>query len=454
MVAERFYGGKRRTVVFRMVPDSLVSATASRLAMLVRSGSVTAEEVVSAHLDRIESVNGRLNAVVQLAADEAIAQARRVDARFSAGGPVGRLHGVPFTVKDWIDVAGWPCTGADVRFRERVPSADATVVSRMRDAGAIFLGKTNAVSGNDVYGRTNNPYDLRRTPGSSSSGEAAIVAAGGSPLGLGSDSGGSIRQPAHNCGIAGLKPTTGRVPLTGHFPFIAPLLDPRTVIGPLARSVEDLYLALVVIAGPDGIDPSCAPVPLLDPADVTLESLRAAFYTDHDGATPNEEVAEATRKVARDLADTLAVVDEAQPDRLDEVYEITRDYWRRPESEDPWVWQPDGAARLSGDAVESHLFAWDRFRRSTARFMRNFDVIVTPAAESVAAIHGEDEGGIAFTLAYSLTGYPAVTVRGGTARNGMPIGIQIVAAPWREDMALAVAMHVERKFGGYARPSL
>lgn len=439
-----------------MGPDALVATTASALADLVRSGAVTTEEIVACHLDRITAVNGRLNAVVQVAADEAIAQARQADAQLSGGGPLGPLHGVPFTVKDWIDVAGWPCTGADTRHRERVPTADAIVVTRLRDAGGIFLGKTNAVSGNAVYGRTNNPYDFRRTPGGSSSGEAAIIAAGGSPLGLGSDSGGSIRQPAHNCGIAGLKPTTGRVPLTGHFPFIAPLLDPRTVIGPLARSVDDLYLALEAIAGPDGIDPSCAPVPLLDPADVVLGSIRAAFYTHHDGASPSEDVAAVTRKVAQGLTGVLALVEEAQPNRLDEVYEITRAYWGRPESEDPWEWRPTGIARLSGDAVESHLFAWDRFRRSTARFMRVFDVIVTPAAERVAAEHGEDEGGIAYTLAYSLTGYPAVTVRGGRDRHGMPVGVQIVAAPWREDVALAVAMYVEREIAGagYAPPSL
>lgn len=437
-----------------MHPSDLTGLGAADLARLIRGGSASSEEVVRAHLERIDSVNGLLNAVVQLAADQALAAARRADAARREGQPLGALHGVPFTVKDWIDVAGWPCSGGQARFRDRRPERDAAAVARLRAAGGIFLGKTNAVIGNDLYGRTNNPYDLARSPAGSSSGEAAIIAAGGSPLGLGSDSGGSIRQPAHNCGVAGLKPTTGRVPLTGHFPFIAPLLDPRTVIGPLARRVEDLALALRAIAGPDGLDPSCAPAPLGEPAEVALERVRLAFYTHHQGAEPDPEVAQVARDAARALEPRLAVVEEAQPERLDEVYPITRDYWARPESEDPWSWQPDGRVRLSSEAVERHLFAWDRFRRSSMRFMQRYDAILTPAAERPAARHGEPEGGIAYTLAYSLTGYPAVTVRAGSSSSGLPIGVQVVAAPWREDVALAVALAIEAERGGYRPPAL
>lgn len=156
-----------------------------------------------------------------------------------------------FTVKDWIDTAELPCTGGDPRFQDRRPEVDAPVVARMRAAGAILLGKTNVMIDNPVYGCTNNPYNLAYSPAGSSSGEAAILAAGGSPVGLGSDSGGSIRQPAHNCGIAGLKPTTGRIPLTGHFPFISAMNDPRTTIGLMARFVEDLALTLPILEGVD-----------------------------------------------------------------------------------------------------------------------------------------------------------------------------------------------------------
>jgi amidase len=222
--------------------DELFYLSATTLARRIRAGELSAEAVVQAHLQRIAAVNPRLNAVVQLAAEQALAEARAADAAQRNGQALGPLHGVPFTVKDWIDVAGFPCTGGDLAFRDRVPAADAPVVARLRQAGAIFLGKTNVMVDNPVYGRANNPYNLAYSTTGSSSGEAALIAAGGSPLGLGSDSGGSIRQPAHACGICGLKPTTGRLPLTGHFPFISAVNDPRTTIGPMARFVEDLAL--------------------------------------------------------------------------------------------------------------------------------------------------------------------------------------------------------------------
>ena len=179
-----------------------------------------------------------------------------------------------------------PCTGGDPAFRDRVPSEDATVVSRLRQAGAIVLGKTNVMADNQVYGPTFNPHDLTRSPGGSSSGEAAIVAAGGSALGLGSDSGGSLRQPAHLCGVATIKPTTGSRPADRALPGYRTDARPRTVIGPIARSVEDLALALGVISGEDGRDPSVAPVPLRDWRDVDLSKLRIAWWIEQVDADP------------------------------------------------------------------------------------------------------------------------------------------------------------------------
>ena len=173
--------------------DELFYTSATTLARRIRDRELSSEEVVQAYLRRIEVVNPRLNAVVQLAAEQALQAARAADAALASGQPIGALHGVPFTVKDWIDAAGLPCTGGDLAFRTRVPAEDATVVARMRQAGAILLGKTNVMVGNPVYGRANNPYNLDYSTTGSSSGEAALIAAGGSPLGLGSDSGGSIR---------------------------------------------------------------------------------------------------------------------------------------------------------------------------------------------------------------------------------------------------------------------
>ena len=320
-------------------------------------------------------------------------------------------------------------------------------MARLRRAGGIFLGKTNVMV-NPVYGRTNNPHNLAYTSAGSSSGEATIIAAGGSSLGLGSDSGGSIRQPAHNCGVAGLKLSTGRVPLTEHLPRINPMSDPRTTIGPMARFVEDLALALPVISGVDWQDASVVPVPLGDWRDIGVERLRVAFYTRHEHAEPTPDTDETVRRAARALASLKLEVEEARPERVEEAYAITRAYWRRPESESWDAWAPDGEAKLSGEEVERHLFEWDRFRRSFVRFMAHYDVILTPVAEKPAVPHGEPEGGIPYTLPYSLTGYPCAVVRGGGSPEGLPIGVQVVARPWRDDVALAVAHRLEQVLGG------
>jgi amidase len=434
--------------------NELFYESAAMLARRIRDRELSSLEVIETHLRRIEQVNPHLNAVVQLAAEQALDDARAADRALDQGQRTGSLHGVPFTVKDWIDTAGLPCAGGDLQFRDRVPAQDATVVARLRQAGAILLGKTNVVVENEVYGRTNNPCNLAYSPCGSSSGEAAIIAAGGSPLGLGSDSGGSIRQPAHACGIAGLKPTNGRVPLTGHFPWIGPMNDPRTIIGPMARFVEDLALALPILLGVDWQDASVIPMPLADWRKVEVRALRVAFYTHHAEAEPTPETAETCRRAARVLAGLGAAVEEALPPRIEESYPITRQYWQRPESASAETWAPDGEFALSSEQVEEHLFTWDRFRRALLGFMATYDVILTPVAELPARPHGADAGRIPYTLPYSLAGYPCAVVRCGAAPDGLPIGVQVVARPWRDDVALAVAAELERALGGWQPPEL
>jgi len=433
--------------------EELIFTSATDLARRIRDHEIASEAVVQAYLQQIKRVNPHLNAVVQLVAEKALVEARAADAALSRGQQTGELHGVPFTVKDWIDTAGLLCSGGDPRFKDRRPEEDATVVTRMRQAGAILLGRTNAMVENPVYGRTNNPYDLTYSPEGSSSGEAALIAAGGSPLGLGSDSGGSICQPAHACGIAGLKPTTGRIPLTGHFPYIGAMNDPRTTIGPMARYVEDLALALPILSGTDGKDASVIPMLLRNWKSVDLGSLRVAFYTHHAEAEPTLETAETCRHAAKLLGGVCARVEEALPPRIEESYIITREYWQRPESESSEQWVPDGEATLGSEEIEQHLFRWDRFRRALVGFMGQYDVILTPAAERPAMPHGSDSGLIPYTLPYSLAGWPCVVVRGGTSNDGMPIGIQVVAGPWRDDVALAVAQVLEQNLGGWQPPS-
>ncbi len=435
--------------------DELIYASATALARAIHDRKVTSLEVVEAHLRRIEAINPKLNAVAQLTIDAARQRAREADGMLDRGEVWGPLHGVPFTVKDWIETADAICAAGLVERASHVPKHDATVVARMRAAGGIMLGKTIDGNNNPVYGRPNNPYDLSRTPGGSSSGEAALIAAAGSPLGIGSDSGGSIRFPAHCCGIAGLKPSAGRVPTTGHFPRIGALSDARTQIGPLARYVEDLALVLPVISGTDWRDPGVVPMPLGDWRDVGLPGLRVATFTEFAGASCTSDTAAVVNRAARTLADAGATAQEALPPRIDESWQITQTYWRRVRSFAWADWQPSREHELTAGDIERSIFEWDRLRRSFLAFMEGYDVIICPAAARPAGPHGaERDEDFVYTLPFSLTGWPCVVVRGGTSPEGLPIGVQVVARPWRDDVALAVARHIETAVGGWQPPPI
>ena len=424
--------------------DELTSRHAHELAAMIRERIVTSTEVVDAHLRRIADVNATLNAVVQLDADRAIASARAADDAVARGDDVGPLHGVPFTVKDWIETTDLICAAGFEERRIHVPSRDATAVARMRAAGAILLGKTNVNDGAPVYARPNHPRDVTRSPGGSSSGEAVIIAAGGSPLGLGSDSGGSVRLPAAYCGVTGLTPSTGLVSLTGHFPRIGALSDPRTTIGPLARSVDDLALALRVIAGPDGVDPSVVPVTIGPHRAIDVSSLHVAWFTEIAGAAPTDDVVAATRAVADTLASAGATVEQARPACVDDALRITTAYWRRPSSGSWSEWIPGRTSSMTADEVERSIFDWEKFQRDMLRFMRDYDAVITPAAPDVAPLHrpltGED---FIYTVPWSLTGQPAVTVPVSAPSDGLPIAVQVVARRWRDDVALAVGERIQ-----------
>jgi amidase len=419
------------------------------IAELIHSRVLSSAEVVEAFLERIEAVNPLLNAVVVLAGERALAEARRADASLARGLPLGSLHGVPFTAKDVFDSAGLE-TSAGIRERVGVvPTADAVAIARMRRAGAILLGKTNVppggsggVTDNPVHGRTNNPYDPGRSPAGSSGGEAAIQAAGGSAVGLGSDSGGSLRVPAHYCGVATLKPTSGRVPNTGAFEHLGGLSDTRTQIGPLSRFVQDLAPVLKLLAGPDGRDAGVVPIPLPDPKAVDLAALRVAFYTDDGSTATTPDTAAAVRDAADALATAGATVTEARPDGVgSEALEITRRYWR-------WEELPGGeTVRLLAD--------WDRYRTQMLVFMDSFDLIVCPTSPGPADLHSHDiETKFDYTLPFSLTGQPCVVVPSGRSREGLPIGVQIIAGVWREDAAIAAAESIETTLGGWRRPPI
>ncbi len=367
-------------------------------------------------------------------------------------------------------------------WRDRVPDRDATVVARLRAAGGILLGKTNTPeftwaneTDNEVYGRTSNPYDLGRTTGGSSGGSAAIVAAGGAPFDIGSDSGNSIRQPAHLCGVAGIKPTSGRVPRTRHWPGYEGLFESFTQLGPIARRVEDLELVLPIIAGPDGEDPHVVPAPLGDARTVDVGRLRVAWFDDNGIRTPTPETIAAVRLAVGAIAATGATVEEQVPPDIADA----RPAWEAVIRADgfAWLWRLIAAAGtpghgsydtfgwvvaregepIPGDAVSAAVERADTVRSALLRWMRPFDLVVSPVLPSPAVHHGETRTaayGDTYSEIHNLTGWPAATVRAGTSPEGLPIGVQLVAKPWREDVALAAAGIVEAATGGWQAPPL
>jgi amidase len=373
-------------------------------------------ESVRATLARLDAV-AHLGAVVWRDDDAVLADAAR--------------HRSPrcITVKDWIDVAGMPCEGESAVRTGRVPERDATVVARLRAAGGVVVAKTQPGADHPQHGRCFHPLDPARTPGASSSGEAALLGAGASTLGVGSDSGGSIRLPAAWCGVVGLKPSFGLVPVTGHYPRVGDRHDGRTVVGPMATTVADARWALSVMAGPDGRDPDCIPVPIGGAVEVA--GLRMAVLHDDDlsGASPSTRAAVAH---ALDVLREAGAVDaDALPPHVDESLAITQGYW--------------GRSHLTGAEAHQQLVDWDRFRVQMQRHSASFDIVVSPVVADVAppyrALTGED---FRFTLPWSLNGWPAISVPFGVDEpTGLPLAVQVAAPRWRDHVVLAVAATLE-----------
>jgi amidase len=446
--------------------EEILRLPARALADALRRGAVSSEVVVRAFLDRIEAVNPRLNAVVQLRAEAALSEARAAD-RVPAG-ERRALHGVPMTIKDSLDTAGIVTTGGTKGRASFVPAADATVVRRVRAAGAILLGKTNTPdltlsyeTSNLVYGHTNNPFDVARTSGGSSGGAAAIVAAGGSPIEIGSDTGGSIRLPAHCCGVAGLKPTAGRVPRTGHIINYEGVSQFLTHIGPLARHVDDLALVLGIIAGPDGVDPHVVPVPLGDPAGVRLDGLRVGYYSSLPPLEPTAETAGAVAAAVEALRRAgCAPIPIAIPDS-DRIYAtyvamlfgdggaaVLRALDRWGSAESSLRARVAGMKTLSSAELTARFEWLDGWRSRMLALLAGLDAIVGPVSAGPAVPHDTfDRATAAYTQVFNLTGWPSTAVRAGTSPEGLPIGVQVVAHPWREDVSLALAGEIERALG-------
>jgi amidase len=467
-----------------LLTDEIIYASATSLARRIRTKQLSSEEVVKAHIDRIKAVNPTIRAVVQLAEEQALERAREADQALARNENWGSLHGIPVTIKDEWETEGIISTSGARIWENHIPEKDATAVARLKAAGAIVLGKTNMPefgaafeSDNLVYGRTCNPYDLERTPGGSSGGEAAIIACGGSPLGLGGDGGGSIRMPAHFCGIAGLKPTWGRIPQSGSLLFGHDTGSLWATGGPMARYVEDLDLGLKVMSGPDPLDPYSVPGVLRNYRNVDVSQLKIAFYVSDAFRPATSEVQNVVRIAASTLSNLNADIQECERPGMS-----GEDFWRmticllhgdpKP-AEEPsgpeWQEFVDFAERMrkkfhpsrQANRAWAHE-QWFRFQQEMRRFLlEEFDAIICPAWPRTAYRHGESwehENGrenieeMVYTACYNAARVPAAVVRGGTSSTGLPIGVQIVAGPWREEIVLAVAEVLEHELGGWQAP--
>jgi amidase len=461
-----------------MSVSEILLASGTRQAQLIRNGEISAVELTGLHLARIDEINPSLNAVVEVLRESALTQAMAVDRRKAAGEPLRAFEGVPFSIKDSIEVAGAVCSAGTLGFRNARPAAqDATLVARLRAAGAIPLARTNLPdllfafeSDNLIYGRTNNPYDAARTSGGSSGGEAALIAACGSPFGLGSDAAGSVRLPAHYCGISSIKPTSGRLSRAGHVPPPGGWLEMVWQIGPMARRVEDLWAMMPIllgrnIAGSCRRDRTVIPVPYGDPAQVPLRDLRIAFFTGNGIVPPDTDTDTAVRCAIAKLASEVMSVEERRPEGIEESYDLEmkmigpdggdglRRYLRKIGSVkthpllDGWLAKLE-PYRTGIDGFADYWARLDLFRTRMFAFLSGYDAVLSPVSAQPAVPHGtslEDAvfRGFSYTMTHNLTGWPAAVVRCGTSREGLPIGIQVAAHPWREDVALALALTIE-----------
>lgn len=467
--------------------NKIVFLPAVAMAEGIRTKSISPLELVEAHLEQIEKLNPKLNAFVHFDAERARQAARDAETAVLQGKALGRLHGVPISIKSSFEVAHLRCESGTRLRAGNVATKDAPLVARLRAAGAIVLGVTNTPellmaweTDNLLYGRTNNPWDLDRTAGGSSGGEAAAIAAGMSAGGVGSDGGGSIRVPAHFTGICGLKPTPGRIPATGHFPVSAGPFASIGVVGPMARTVADLKVLFEVMQGPHVGDTCAAPVPLRWPSEEETKNLTIGYFED-DGRTPvTAETRAALRSAEEGLRSAGFEVERFRPEGLEEARQLWWKYFvvaggmlLRPMFEGrksdlsptlkDFLQLSSTEPALTADTL---LDAWIKRDLLRARFlaqMQRYPILLCPAAAIPAFRHGERSWPVegktvqyldawSYTEFFNLLGNPAGVVPVGRSSEGLPIGVQIVGRPWEEEQVLAVAAALERECGAWKIP--
>jgi amidase len=487
---------------------NLTFATATQLARMIRDREISAVEVLEAYLAQITTHNSTLNAICTLDAENARIKAKQADAAIDRGENWGLLHGVPITIKDVLATAGILTTAGSRSLKDYFPPQDATVVTRLHSAGAIVLGKTNpgdfagGYQGlNDVFPRVNNPWQLNYTPGGTSSGSAAAIAAGLSPLDICSDFGGSIRQPAHFCGIYGLKPTDRRVPTTGHIPETpdAPhCMRQMLTVGCLARSIADLQLGFQIIAGADPAQPEIPPVALNDPISRSPQSLRIAWVDELSSYPVAIEIRSAMQSMALRLTEVGITAERwtpnfdfalawktfyqlaaynliyAQSRSLAEIWKNLAFLFRESTQGDRELRKLGNIAGI-GLPISANPTLKGYFETLTARDclttqmdkeLDRWDAWLCPVAMTPAFTHCKRGAAIlidecyvpysmasgAYVIPFNLTGHPAVVIPIGQTQAGLPIGMQIVGKRWQEMELLAIAQEIDRVVGKFRQP--
>lgn len=461
-------------------------STIAEIAASIRSRKISPVEIVESHLRRIASCQPRLNAFVHLDAEGARARAHAAEAAVMENQPLGALHGIPLTVKSCIDVTGWPCPAGSLLRKGYVPSTDAPLVSRLKAAGAILLANTNTPeflmayeTNNLLTGKTSNPWNLEYSAGGSSGGEAAAIAAGCSMGGVGSDGGGSVRVPAHFCGICGLKPTPGRIPATGHFPSGAGAFGWIGVVGPMARTVADVRTLFEVMAGPDAGDSHSAPVPLRAYSEKDLRAMRIGILQSPALGNATPETRAAVDGAEKLLSDRGLLVEAFELHGLDRALEL----W--------WFFFGAVIAHLLSASLAGHgsqlspmlreylskatspsTISLNQFIQACAerdllreRILRQMDrvsILLSPVSSAPAFRHGEGNykpgTGYLDTMRFSqwlnLTGFPGASVPLSFSKEGLPIGVQIIGRPFEDELVLAVAEALEQSRGPWQPPPL
>lgn len=459
-----------------MKPIYQLSATV--IAEKIRKKEISVTEVATSFLERILTVNPVINALQQFDAERILNAAKYADKSIKKKTSLGKkLYGIPMTLKDAFHIKGFKCSKGCPGLLKDLSHEDATVVKRLKDEGAIVLGITNVPelllsyeTDNSIYGATNNPYDIARTSGGSSGGEAAIIATGGSPMGIGTDAGGSVRQPAHYCGICAHKPTQGLVPLTGNFPQHGAGIATQVVsFGPMARYVEDLIVLMGIISGYDELDPHSVVTTFKNPMHVDISQLRIAYFYHIGQVEGSKDTIATIDKVVKYLRVGARFIEQVYPKVLDDVFKLHMETFmfggdggesliqlfktfggQKPSYLMQQYLKKSAKCHLSVFELRQRFVSIEQFRYSMMDFMQNYDIIISPVAATPARCHQETPNHLeefSYAMAHNLTGWPASVVPIAKTASGLPIAVQIAAKPWCDHLTLALAYELQQHFG-------